>query len=87
MTFVPFALLAPHIGNQGYGNDAWSDEYKGIPMLFARRGDVSLALACSTNWRARSCGYVGVSDGWRLLRHHWRWRWTEGRVVTVPEGR
>jgi glucoamylase len=63
-----FALLAPHISNQGFGNDAWCDDYKGIPMLFARRGDVSLALACSTGWRARSCGYVGVSDGWRQLR-------------------
>ncbi|MFL5615041.1 MAG: glycoside hydrolase family 15 protein [Gemmatimonadaceae bacterium] len=63
-----FALLAPHIGNQGFGNDAWCDEYKGIPMLFAQRADVSLALACSCDWRARSCGYVGVSDGWRQLR-------------------
>src|SRR5438105_4378096 len=67
-----FALLAPHIGNQGYGNDAWCDEYKGIPMLFARRGDVSLALASSCDWRARSCGYVGVNDGWRQLREHRR---------------
>src|SRR5690242_4203367 len=63
-----FALLAPHIGNQGYGNDAWCDEYKGIPMLFARRLDVSLALACNLGWGARSVGYVGVSDGWRQLR-------------------
>ncbi len=66
--FRVFALLAPHIGNQGYGNDAWCDDYKGIPMLFAERGDVALALAASIPWRARSCGYVGVSDGWRQLR-------------------
>jgi glucoamylase len=65
-----FALLAPHIGNQGFGNSAWCDEYKGIPMLFAQRGDVSLALASSRDWRARSCGYVGVNDGWRQLRDH-----------------
>jgi len=63
-----FVLLAPHLVNQGYGNDAWCDEYKGIPMLFARRLDVSAALACSCGWRARSVGYVGVSDGWRQLR-------------------
>jgi len=43
-----------------------------FPMLFARRGDVSLALASSCDWRARSCGYVGVSDGWRQLREHRR---------------
>ena len=65
-----FVLLAPHVGNQGYGNDAWCDEYKGIPMLFARRNDVSLALACASGWRARSCGYVGVNDGWRQLQKH-----------------
>jgi glucoamylase len=65
-----FALLAPHIANQGYGNDAWCDDYKGIPMLFAQRGDVSVAVACNSGWRARSCGYVGASDGWRQLREH-----------------
>ena len=63
-----FVLLAPHIGNQGYGNDGWLDDYKGIPMLFARRQDVSLALTCDVGWRAASCGFVGVNDGWRQVR-------------------
>ncbi len=62
-----FALLAPHIGNQGYGNDAWLDQYKGIPMLFARRQAVSLAVSCSSGWSAASCGFVGVNDGWRQV--------------------
>ena len=62
-----FVLLAPHIGNQGYGNDGWVDAYKGIPMLFARRQDVSLALTCDIGWRAASVGYVGVNDGWRQV--------------------
>ena len=66
--FRLFALLAPHIGNQGYGNDGWVDSYKGIPMLFARRQDVSMALTCDTGWRAASCGFVGVNDGWRQVR-------------------
>jgi len=63
-----FALLAPHIGNQGYGNDAWLDDYKGIPMLFAQRQGVAMALSCSTGWSAASCGFVGVNDGWRQVR-------------------
>ncbi|MDQ6633551.1 MAG: glycoside hydrolase family 15 protein [Gemmatimonadota bacterium] len=63
-----FVLLAPHIGNQGYGNDGWVDEYKGIPMLFARRQAVSLALACDAGWSGASVGYVGVNDGWRQVR-------------------
>ena len=63
-----FVLLAPHIGNQGFGNDGWIDSYKGIPMLFARRTDVALAMMCDVGWRAASVGYVGVNDGWRQVR-------------------
>jgi glucoamylase len=65
-----FALLAPHIGNQGYGNDGWAEHYKGVPMLFARREAVSLALACDAGWSAMSCGYVGKNDGWRQVKEH-----------------
>jgi glucoamylase len=60
-----FALLAPHIGNMGFGNTAWLDEYKGVPMLFAKRGSQALALGCSAGWVKRSVGYVGFSDGWQ----------------------
>jgi glucoamylase len=62
-----FALLAPHIGNQGRENDGWAGAYKGVPMLFAQRGDCALALACSARYAAMSCGYVGASDGWQDL--------------------
>jgi glucoamylase len=76
-----FVLLAPHIGNQGYGNDGWIDAYKGIPMLFARRQDVSLALTCDVGWREASCGYVGVNDGWKQVHAvgHLAERYTEAR--------
>ena len=71
-----FALLAPHIGNQGYGNDAWLDDYKGIPMLFAQRQGVAMALCCNTGWSAASCGFVGVNDGWRQVH-------TAGRLTEL----
>ena len=45
-----FALLAPHLGNSGAGNTAWLGELKGIPMLFAERDGVALALVCSSGW-------------------------------------
>jgi glucoamylase len=67
-----YALLAPHIGNRGSGNDGWIGEYKGTPMLFAKRADIVLALACSAPFSSMSCGYVGVSDGWRDIREHGR---------------
>jgi len=63
-----FALLAPHVCNQGYGNDGWWEMYKGVSMLFARRQEVALALACDAGWRATSCGFVGVNDGWRQVK-------------------
>ncbi len=65
-----YALLAPHLANHGHDNDAWVGDYKGVPMLFARRGDVALALAASRGWGARSVGYVGVSDGWQQVHAH-----------------
>jgi glucoamylase len=67
-----FALIAPHIANQGYGNDGWVGDYKGVPMLFAQRNACAMALACSAEFAAMSCGYVGVSDGWQQLQAHKR---------------
>jgi len=63
-----YVLIAPHLVNAGAGNTAWVGDYKGTPMLFATgRQGVSLALASSVPWIARSVGYVGGSDGWQLL--------------------
>jgi glucoamylase len=66
--FHLFALLSPHLANQGADNDGWLGDYKGTAMLFAERDGTSLALACSAPWKAVSCGFVGTSDGWRDLR-------------------
>ncbi len=75
-----FALLAPHLSNRGYGNTAWADEYKGVPMLFAQRDGSALALACSAGWLKRSAGYVGTSDGWQDLRQHGIMQWEYPRA-------
>ena len=70
-----YALLAPHIGNRGYGNNGWAGTYKGIPMLFASRNGTALALACSTPFKAMSCGYVGFTDGWQDISKHKKMTW------------
>jgi glucoamylase len=62
-----FALLAPHLVNGGAHNTGWVGEYKGQQMLFAEGDGTCLAMAASVPWRARSAGFVGVSDGWRQL--------------------
>jgi glucoamylase len=71
-----FVLLAPHLGNQGAGNNAWIDDYKGVPMLFAERDGVTLALALSAPWLNRSAGLVGYSDGWLDLFQHKKMTWS-----------
>ena len=74
------ALLAPHLGNRGRGNTAWVGDYEGTPLLFAQRGDVAVALACSVPWRKRSAGFVGTSDGWQDLRQNGRMTWQYERA-------
>ena len=65
-----YLLLTPHIGEYGGAHTAWTGEYKGIPMLFARKGGVTMALVCSHPWKRRSVGYTGISDGWMDLAAH-----------------
>ncbi len=85
-----YVLLAPHLGNQGWGNTAWLDDFNGVPMLFAEREGYALALACSVPWRKRSVGFVGVSDGWQDVRQHLEMTWQyeraeNGNVAMIGE--
>ncbi len=85
-----FMLLAPHLGNFGSCNTAWVGDYKGLPMLFAQRGDVSLALVCSVPWKKGSAGFVGTSDGWQDLMLHKEMAWEferaeNGNVALIGE--
>lgn len=85
-----FALLAPHLNNHGAGNTGRVGEYKGLPALFASRGDHALCLLSSTGFRARSVGFVGVSDGWQDLRRHGELAWSytlaeDGNVALTGE--
>ena len=77
-----FALLAPHIANQGADNTGWTGEYKGWPMLYAQRAGISLALGCSTPWVKTSAGYVGRSDGWQDLHQHYEMQWTYRKATS-----
>ncbi len=78
--FHLYVLLAPHIANAGWGNTGWLEDYKGVPMLFAERAGMTLALACSAGWVRRSVGFVGFSDGWQDLSNHKKMTWTYDRA-------
>jgi glucoamylase len=75
-----YVELAPHLGNKGTNNTAWTGDYKGVPMLFAERDGVALALACSAPWLKRSAGFVGASDGWQDLNQHNHMTWIYTRA-------
>ncbi|MCB8929283.1 MAG: glucan 1,4-alpha-glucosidase [Ardenticatenaceae bacterium] len=75
-----YVLLAPHLGNRGAGNTAWVGTYKGVPMLFAQRDGLALALACTAPWLKRSAGFVGTSDGWQDLSQHNEMTWAYERA-------
>ncbi len=85
-----YVLLAPHLGNRGAGNTAWTSKFRGHTMLFAERNSISLALACSVPWKKMSVGYVGISDGWQDVKRHkeMTWEYTRaenGNVALIGE--
>ncbi len=75
-----YVLLAPHLGNAGWQNTAWVGDYKGVPMLFAQRDGLALAVACTPNWTRASAGFVGVSDGWQDVMANQAMTWSYDRA-------
>ncbi len=62
-----FVTVDAHVGDRGANNGAWAGDYKGLPMLFASRGELSMALAADPPPRQMSVGYVGRTDGYAVL--------------------
>ena len=81
-----FLLLAPHLNDKGGNNDGWIADYKGIPMLFANRNGITLAVACFyADFIKRSVGYVGTSDGYTDIQQHktMEWQYSEAHIGNV----
>lgn len=91
LAYKLYLLVSPHVNNLGSNNDAWVGEYKGIPMLFAYRDDITLAVACFySNFTKRSVGYVGISDGYQDIKKHKKMIWeyqqaNNGNVALTAE--
>jgi glucoamylase len=85
-----YALLAPHIGNRGADNDGWAHHFRGVPILFAERAGIVMAMACSVPFIGMSCGYVGFSDGWHDISENGKMTWfyqeaREGNIALTGE--
>ncbi|HTV09148.1 MAG TPA: glycoside hydrolase family 15 protein [Candidatus Aquilonibacter sp.] len=63
-----YLLVDAHIGDRGENNEAWAGEYKGQPMVFASRASVCLAASSAPAPTKTSVGYIGVSDGFTVLK-------------------
>ncbi len=88
--YALFLLLSPHMGDEGRHNHAWLGDFKGIPMLFAKRADQTLAVATTCPWLRRSVGFVGASDGRLDLEQHKVLKWQydradDGNVMLAAE--
>lgn len=58
-----FVYADAHLQDRGDGNSAHVGMFKGVPMLFADRDGLALAMAASVPFLSTTCGYVGRSDG------------------------
>ncbi|HEX9044425.1 MAG TPA: glycoside hydrolase family 15 protein [Candidatus Limnocylindrales bacterium] len=75
-----YPLLAPHVGFTGRHARAWTDSYKGRPVLYAANEHSALALASDPAPIRSSVGYVGASDGWQDFAANGRMAWTYDRT-------
>lgn len=83
-------LVAPHLGNQGMGNNGRAMTIDGRECLVAERSGTALAVVASVPFLKRSCGFVGASDGWTDLRDNMRMEWefetaTDGNIALMGQ--
>ena len=70
-----YALVAPHLGNQGMDNSGRALTIDGRECLVTERSGTALAVVASVPFRKRSCGFVGASDGWSDLHQNLKLDW------------
>jgi len=90
-----YALLAPHLDGGGAGNSARAVDIAGRKVVMAWKNQSSLLMAAncgpsSAGFSKVSCGFVGVSDGWRDLLDNFRMDWefgsaTDGNIAIMGE--
>jgi glucoamylase len=76
-----YALLAPHLNGGGANNSARAVDIAGHSVFMAWKDNWSLAMTASCGFSRMSCGFVGVSDGWRDLMDDFKMDWQFGSAL------
>ncbi len=85
-----YLYVEPNVDDLGKDNDGWVGQYKSVPMLFASRGELALAVASTAPFKKSGAGFTGVNDGLLDLRRHKQITWTyteavKGNVALIAE--
>jgi glucoamylase len=67
-----YVLLAPHLHVGGWGNNGNAALMVGHEFLTAHKEGTWLALGATLPFVARSCGFVGSTDGWQDLNSNFQ---------------
>jgi len=75
-----YVLLAPHLNGAGKNNSAHGCSIGNRKLVHAFREGVSLVLGGAPDFKRRSVGFVGASDGWRDLMENFKMDWEFSRA-------
>jgi glucoamylase len=70
-----YALLAPHMKGLGQHNTGWWHDLGSRPIFHVEREGIHLAFGAYPDFKRRSVGYVGQSDGWQDLMDNFKMDW------------
>src|SRR5436190_14437007 len=85
-----YALLAPHVKGLGQHNNAQFSNVDGRRFFHVQREDIHMTFGAVPDFKRRSVGYVGYSDGWQDLMDDFQMSWefekaTDGNLALVGE--
>jgi glucoamylase len=75
-----YALLSPHMKGLGQHNSARWFDVDGKPLFHAHRQELHMVFGASPDFKRRSVGYVGFSDGFQDLSANFKMNWEFERV-------
>jgi glucoamylase len=75
-----YVLLAPHLSGTGKNNSAHWCSIGNRKLVHASHDKVSLVVGGAPDFKRRSVGFVGASDGWQDLMDNFKMDWEFSRA-------